>query len=135
LSTLSDFTITFNKSADLVRCGILLHLFGVVMLWQSRLSIGWLSLLIIALIVSYLITSQLAKRQWISLSRHHSGWILQGKHQQFRFDNLQITFNGGFFLIIGGHTHEKPSKQMVIFLDQLSCETYRLLVLSQRLYP
>lgn len=132
MSTLSDFTITLNKSKDLIRCGLFLHALALIVLWNSRLDFIVMGLLSVALILSYWNTNRQAKQQWSSISRHHQAWILAKGHRQFAFNHLQIIFNGGFFLIIRCEAKDMSIKQVVIFLDQMTSDAYRLLVLSQK---
>lgn len=61
------------------------------------------------------------------LSYHTHYWLLHSiDGLETRFENARISFDGGLFIVLT-LTNEMLSKNLIIFVDQLSLAQYRIL--------
>lgn len=126
---LSSFTITLGKSNHYLRIACLIHVFAMVVLSQSSLSIYTLScmLLIICVFFVHIVRSKTPVPAYTQLSYHQTYWLLHDSHQRsVSYEQVCISFDAGLFILLT-LTTENISKKLVVFTDQLSDAQYRAL--------
>lgn len=131
---LFDFSITFNKSNDFLRCILLSHIAAAGLLFFSAFHAIIITLFLILLGASLLYTYRNTSPQphCKKLTYHQKFWLLDYHDgNQSKLDAVQVRFDGGFFLLlllVGKHS----KKHLVVFNDQLTQAQHRTLkVLSQ----
>ena len=131
---LSDFSITFNKSNDFLRCILLVHIAAGSLLLLSALHPLVITFFLILLSASLLYTGQNTTPQphCKKLTCHQKFWLLDYHDgHQIEVATVHINFDGGFFLLlllVGKHS----KKRLIVFNDQLTQIQHRTLkVLSQ----
>jgi len=129
LLPISDFTIKLNSSKDYFKLAILLHLFALIVLFNSSFPLLLLIAGIVTLIFSitniYICKTPLPK--YIKLTYQERHWLIYKKNcEPIKYESATISFNGGIFIILN-LTGISKSKKIVIFIDQLTKEQLRKL--------
>ena len=128
---ISDFTIKLNSSNDYFKLAILLHLFALIVLFNSSLStlllIAGILVLILSIINIFIGKTPLPK--YHKLTYQAGYWLIYKKNSlPLKYESAIIGFNGGIFIILNLTGISKP-KKIVIFIDQLTKEQLRILKL------
>ena len=127
--TISDFTITFNKSRYYVRLALLLHLFAGIVVLNSSLPIVIviLMLLVLANALMRILRGVSHLPLYSKLTYHSKYWLLHGRYgENIQYDQMRICFDGGFFMLL--HlSSDTMQKKIVLFKDQLNLTQIRML--------
>ncbi len=126
---LSSFTITLGKSNDYLRVVCLIHVFGLVVLFNSALPWPIMMGMLLVLITSgvHQVVSKVPVPAFSKLSYHTHYWLLHPlQGVGVRYEQMRIAFDGGLFLLLT-LTNEGSHKKIVIFNDQLTDDQRRAL--------
>lgn len=127
--TISDFTITFNKSSYYVRLALLLHLFAGIVVLKSSLPIFIvvMMLLVLANAMMRILRSDSHLPLYSKLTYHTNYWLLHGRYgENTQYETMRICFDGGFFMLL--HlSNESSEKKILLFKDQLNTNQIRML--------
>lgn len=132
---LSRCTIAFKKSANYRRFSLFLHLFALIMIFNSSF---WLFFKVFfsLILVRQLLTSlrqAFPTGQCTHLDYFMNEWSLGCKNgQQFFYDKHRIILDTGIFFLLE-LTRTKHKKILVVFFDQLEKADFRTLKLIERL--
>ena len=131
---LSNLSIQINKSIDLLRCIIVVHLAAAALVMQANfpLPISILMLVLLALSLQRAYQDPSPKPHFIKLTCHPQFWQLHTiDGRQIQYDSLRINFDGGFFLMLL-LTNKTTKKRLVVFNDQIDASAHRLLTVLSR---
>lgn len=128
---LSDFSITFNKSNDFLRCILLVHMAAGGLLLLSALDSLMITFFLILLGASLLYTKS-SQPHYKKLTYHQKFWMLEYHDgHQMKVTTVDIRFDGGFFLLLLLASNNSK-KRLIVFNDQLTQTQHRTLnVLSK----
>lgn len=126
---LSGMTITLGKSNNYWRIACLIHLFAIVVLFNSSFPMLLLMMMSIVWMVSMTVIARtkIPVPAFSKLSYHLNYWILHSKFgDQIRYKQARISFDAGLFFLLT-LSREDSQKKLVIFNDQLTPDQYRAL--------
>ena len=132
---LSDFSITFNKSFDFLRCVLFIHVAAASLVLLSDFRPLLMALLFSLLVLSLQQTwrKPMPQSNYLKLTCHKQYWLLHHLDgQQQKYDTVKINFDGGFFLLL--RLESSTSKKiLVVFNDQLTHSQYQVLKVISRI--
>lgn len=126
---ISNFTITLGKSSTYLKLVCLIHVFAVVVLWNSSLPLYILIIMMLILLVSFILIaySRVPVPAFNQLSYHKNYWLLHDVYgHTIKYEQAHISFDAGLFVLLT-LTGEDASKKLVIFADQLTTSQHRAL--------
>lgn len=130
----SDFTILFSKSKDYLRCAFIIHLFAIILLLGSSLSL-LITLPLSAFLIGWL--KKITKNgkplpEYHKITYYPGYWLLHktdGHHT--KFTHVSVRFEGGLFILLK-LSGINSDKNIVIFNDQITTAEYRVLRLVSK---
>lgn len=131
----SNFSITFNKSNDFLKCMTLIHLSAATLVLLSNFSGLCMALLLSLLMLSFLQAHRNPKPHpnVHQLSCHARCWRLDTLDgQQEEYNTAHINFEGGIFILLR-LVNEHSKRIIVLFKDQLTPSQYHVLKVLSRI--
>ena len=126
---LSNFTITLGKSNNYLRLACLIHVFALVVVWNSSLPISIMLSMLLVLIGSFIsiARNRVPVPSYDKLSYHINHWLLHDIHgQAYKYEQAQLSFDAGLFFLLS-LISETSTKKLIIFTDQLTTAQHRAL--------
>ena len=131
---LSDVTIPINLSKDYVRCAVIIHVFAIIVLFQSALPVS-LDCLVIFFLIRQLWHIALCKTPfqiYQKIGYHEKHWYLyQINGEKKRYQQVKIRFDGVFFILIV-LIAEQDKKKLILFNDQITNSHLRIIKLISK---
>ena len=134
LNTLSC-KISLDRSPCYAKIALLIFLFSLVLLFNS--SFIWPLKAFLAALLSLQLMATIIKPiphpKYKLISQDKRGWLLHSINgKEMIFNKVRIIIDTGLFFLLELSTEEK-SQILVIFLDQISEDNYRLLNINTKI--
>lgn len=126
---LSDFVITFKPSNDYLKLALLIHLFTIIVLLKSAFPVLLIMLTLFLLLVCLIriIRAPMPLPAYSRLAYQAGYWVLRANSgRSHKFERVTVRFDGGLFILLT-LTGYGPSKNLVIFNDQMTNKQHRIL--------